>query len=132
MRLSNIEMEKMVRSLKPLLSHRNMVGYAAARNTRIINDALTEYAMMRDGLVERYGEPEIDAGGNQTGLVTLRPGTDGFARFAEEIEPFMAVEHDVEVFRIDIAEAIGCLSGEEILAADWMFVEEAGIDGALR
>lgn len=131
-KLTNIEMERMLGSLAPLLSQRNMVGYAAARNTRILRDSLTEYTTMRDSLVERYGDPVTDDDGNFTGQVSIHPGTESFSKFAEDIEPFMGIVHDVDIYRISITEAIGRLSGEEILAAEWMFDGEVGPDGALR
>ena len=127
--LTNIEMERMLGSLAPLLPQRNMVGYAAAR---ILRDSLTEYTTMRDSLVERYGDPVTDDDGNFTGQVSIHPGTESFAKFAEEVEPFMGIVHDVDIFRISVTEAIGRLSGEEILAAEWMFEGEVGPDGALR
>ena len=41
----------------PLLSHRDIVGYAAARNTRVLSRSLTEYTAFRDRLVEKYERP---------------------------------------------------------------------------
>ena len=52
---NNLEMVAMVQELRPLLSHRDIVGYAAARNTRVLSRSLTEYTAFRDRLVEKYG-----------------------------------------------------------------------------
>ena len=34
--------------------------------------------------------------------------------------PFNEMEHEVELMTAKYTEAIGCLSGEEILGVDWM------------
>ena len=47
MKISNIKMEQMLMNLKPILPQRNKIGYIAARNTRILKDALTEYFSSR-------------------------------------------------------------------------------------
>lgn len=124
-KLTNAEMESRVRALAPHLERADMVGYAAARNTRRLKDALTEYATVRDGLVERYGKPEVDECGTFTGKVSLAFDSPDFAKFAEEIEPYLGISHEVEVFRIGYGHAAGTMSGAELLEIDWMFEEEA-------
>ena len=122
-RLSNGEMEARAAAIAPFLDRRDMIGYAAARNTRALADALVEYRAVRDSLVLEHGEEEVDDGGRPTGRVHLDPASESFGAFAEAIAPYMGVEHDVEVFRIPYSEAVGSLTGSELLAADWMFEE---------
>lgn len=117
--LKNIQMAEMLRQLKPLLSRRDMIGYVAARNLRTLSDALSEYVMFRDGLIEKYGEPEPDS----PGLFALRTDSPKFPQFLEEIKPFDETEHEVELMSVKYDPAAGGLSGEEILAVDWMLEE---------
>ena len=118
---NNLEMVAMVQELQPLLSHRDIVGYAAARNTRILSRSLTEYTAFRDRLVEKYGEPETDSGtGRETGRIVLKMESPKFQEFLSELEPFNAMEHEVELMTLKYGDVIGALSGEEILSIDWM------------
>lgn len=121
MRYTNAEMDDMLESLGPLMEQRNMVGYAAARNARILDNELTEYHRMRDELIIQMGEPETDEDGNQTGRSSIQIGTPAFIEFAKEMERYAAIEHEPDLYKIKYEEAIGNLSGAELLAADWMF-----------
>lgn len=111
----------MVRSLEPLLERRDVIGYAAARNTRLLAEQLTEYHKLRDELVEKYGEDEVDENGSPTGRMMLSPKSPKFREFADELGRFASIAHDFEPFAIGYGEAIGKLSGAEMLAVDWMF-----------
>lgn len=116
----NLEMMGMLQELRPLLSHRDKVGYAAARNTRVFTQSLTEYMAVRDRLIEKYGEPDRDTGGNETGTISLKTDSPKFNAFIEELEPFNDMSHEVELMTLKYEEVIGILSGEEILSIDWM------------
>ena len=118
---NNLEMVAMVQELRPLLSHRDIVGYAAARNTRVLSRSLTEYTAFRDRLVEKYGEPEPDGdAGRETGRIVLKMDSPKFQEFLNELEPFNVMEHEVELMTLKYGDVIGALSGEEILSIDWM------------
>ena len=56
----NVELNNMLKSLEKVLRYNGRVGYAAARNTRLIRDALTEFQNVQLGLMEKYGEKELD------------------------------------------------------------------------
>jgi hypothetical protein len=118
---TNIEMENMLDSLEPLMEQRNMVGYAAARNARILSTELTEYHKIRDEIIIRLGERDTDANGNPNGQVSIKFDSPEFSQFAEELEQYAVIEHDPDLFTIKYSEAIGNLTGTELLAADWMF-----------
>ena len=120
----NIEMEQMLIALEPLLKHKGIVGYAAARNTRILQAETFEYFQMRDGLVEKYGVPELDEEGNETGRMQLRFDSPNFPKYEREVSEYALIEHEPDLFLITYEQAIGELTGEEFLACDWMFREE--------
>ena len=124
----NIDMEKMVGTLKPHLERTDVIGYAAARNTRILENELQEYVQRRDELVLKYGEEKKDEDGNPTGSVSLNFDSPKFTEFVEELEKFAVLEHEPPIMKLKYEQAIGILSGAELLELDWMFEDEK--DGA--
>ena len=118
-KLKNIQMAGMLGSLNPLLSRRDKIGYIAARNYRILTESLTEYETFRNSLIEKYGEEITDENGHVT--VGIRVDSPNFKTFCDEMAPFNEMEHEVELMIGKYADVIGCLSGEELLAVDWMF-----------
>ena len=117
--LKNEEMVRMLKQLEPLLSHKDMFGYVAARNTRIISNCLTEYNQTKNDLIDRFGIREVD---EETGLTTtsIKIGTPAFKSFCEAMEPFNRIEHEVEIMTMKYEDTINCLTGEEILGVEWM------------
>ena len=123
MKFSNIKMEMMLETLKPLLPHRDKIGYIAARNTRILNDTLTEYFTFKRDLISKYGEPDKDENGKETGTVSISPTASNFNDFLKEFDTIKNIEHNVELMTIPYEEIIGLLNGEEILELDWMLTD---------
>ena len=121
MQYTNIEMEHMVNTLVPFLGRTDKIGYAAARNTRILRDETREYVNRREELVGKYGKPQIGEDGNPTGLTELRFDSPEFPEYAKEIEEWALIEHEPNLFKLKYEEAIGKLSGTELLEIDWMF-----------
>ena len=117
----NIEMERMIATLRPYLDRTDKIGYAAARNTRILRSEAQEYFDRRERLVEKYGSPQLDDDGNPTGLIELRFDSPDFPKYAKEIEEWALIEHTPSLYRLKYEEAIGQLSGTELLEIDWMF-----------
>lgn len=118
--LSNAVLNEMLHQLQPILSHRNRVGYIAARNYRIIKDCLTEYQLFRDDLIKKYGEIDKDENGNVLSTISIKVGSPNFKQFCDELEPLNNMKQDVDLMKARYVDVIGCLSGEEILGIDWM------------
>ena len=119
-KLKNIQMDQMINSLQKVLSHRDKIGYYAARNYRILNDSLIEYQNFKNSLIAKYGTTDVDSNGNELQTISIKVGSQNFDDFLKELEPFNNIEHEVELMIAKYEDAIGCLSGEEILAIDWM------------
>lgn len=117
---TNAEMFGMLQSLEPVLECSGMVGYAAARNTRLLRQACAEYLAKQEELVNELGEPEMDGNGLPTGRVVITPASPNFGEFIESLGRYADIEHDFEPFRIPIGEAIGMLTGTQMLSLDWM------------
>lgn len=120
MRYKNIEMEQMLVALEKHLGRTDVIGYAAARNTRILKAEAQEYFDLREKLVNEYGEMELDDDGNPTGCVSLKFSSPSFPKYSEEIQEWAEIEHEPCVFTISEDEVIGKLSGTEILEISWM------------
>ena len=95
--LKNSEMVVMVQNLRPLLQLRNKIGYIAARNFRMLSTALTEYEAFKHDLINKYGEPDKDESGNETGTISIKVGSPNFKAFCDELAPFNEMEHEVEL-----------------------------------
>lgn len=118
--LKNSEMVVMVQNLRPLLKLRNRIGYVAARNCRMLSTALTEYEAFKHDLINKYGEPDRDENGLETGTVSIKVGSPNFKAFCDELAPLNEIVHEVELMTAKYEDTIDCLSGEEILLLDWM------------
>ena len=117
--MSNVQMETAVRELSPLLERADMLGYAAARNTRLMRESLTEYIAEHDRLVRKHGM-------QRDGRYCIEPGGDEEAAFREELAPFAEVEHEIDVFRVPEESAIGVLTGRQFLSLSWMLEDGNG------
>ena len=116
----NIEMEQMIAQLEPLLGRNDLIGYAAARNTRILMDETTEYRDLRHDLVMEYGTPEKGDDGNETGRYELRFDSPSWPAYEKEITEWAMLEHEPDVYKIPAKSAIGQLTGKEMLDLEWM------------
>ena len=115
--VKNIEAEAALSVLTKYLDRTDLLGYAAARNTRFLQDELTEYIAKKNGLVCKYGSADDDGG------VSIENGTPEFAEFVKELTPFALLECEPRVFTIDYKHAIGAVSGSDLLVLDFMFKE---------
>lgn len=116
----NIEMELMIQSLEPFLDHTDIIGYAAARNTRILMNEIQEYMSRREGLVAKYGEEVLDDEGNPTGQIQLRFDSPNFKAYSDEITEWAEIEHEPPIYKIPAEKCIGLISGRQMLDIQWM------------
>ena len=124
MRLRNDEMAAMADACIPHLRDGGLLGYACARNYRMLTTASLEYSAMRDDLVRRYGEKEYDADGRETGA-TITKDSPNWTKLTDALADFAGIEHEVEVFAVAASALVGILSGEEMLRIGWMLDWEA-------
>lgn len=124
MKYSNGQMYQYREQLKNLLERKDKLGYAAARNTRLLNTELTEFDKTKNDLIIKYGTKEVDKNGNETGNVIIKPDNERINDFLEEMERYSTIEHDVNLFQLNYTDAIGQLSGKELLDLDFMFKDE--------
>ena len=117
-KLKNSVALERLHSLKPFLSRRDKIGYVTARNYRFLSNSIAEFETIRLSLIEKYGVEGKDERGAPT--YTLKMDSPNFKNFCDELAPFNEMEHEVELMTAKYDEVAGNLSGEEILAIDWM------------
>ena len=120
----NIEMEQMIGALEKHLDRTDMIGYAAARNTRILMNEAREYFERREKLIQKYGKDQVDDKGNPTGRKELRFDSPEFKEYSDEIQDWALIEHSPNLFKIPASECIGKLSGRDMLDLEWMLEDE--------
>ena len=121
MELTNMQMDAMREVAAKHLDRRDMIGYACARNVRALEDELREYLDVKDALVVEYGAAEEDEEGNPTGSYRFVPGSEEHRAFLRELAPYMDVTGDPRIMKLKYEEAIGKLTGQELIELDWMF-----------
>lgn len=123
MKLTNSQIMERLENLSRFLDRRDIVGYAAARNTRILTEAVREFTQIQNVLIRKYGEQLTDNDGNEVDEIALSFDSDNFPDFIEEIRPYAEIEQEINLIALKYEQAIGLLSGTELLALDWMFEE---------
>lgn len=118
--LTNAQLSGLLDVLAPLLDKVDIVGYAAARNAKLIRQLCLEFLTLRDKLIAELGEPEIDESGNETGFFIIKEDSPNFKEFINKLDDIASIEHEFTPFKIPIEKAIGVLSGSQMLALDWM------------
>lgn len=121
MRITNEQAGNMINALVPLLGRTDSLGYAAAYNTRTLTNEAIEYIQLHQQKLEEYGTPVLDDHGNQTGQYELEVASPNFERFRDETRDFALMEHDFEPYTVPVADAMGKVSGSQMLSVQWMF-----------
>lgn len=121
MELTNLEMERMMAQLEPYLGRTDKIGYAAARNTRILRGEAMEYIERKRELMLEFGEVKTDEDGNPTGMVGIDFGTPAFEKFSEAIAEWASISHEPDIYTLPAEEAVGKISGTEMLNLEWLF-----------
>lgn len=117
---SNVEIKAMITNLQPILSQRNVIGYVAARNFRVLKDAISDYIEFEREAIVKYGTPDVDENNNPIGTTSISPDSEMFNSFLTEMTPIQNIKHVIPIMLVKFDDVIGQLSGEEILGIDWM------------
>lgn len=121
MTVTNAEMEAMISQLEPLLERKDILGYLAARNTRALRENLTEYVDHKNSLVQKYGKHDVDENGNELPTISIFPGYENWDKYVAEIRDIMVVEQVFTPVTTSYKDALGVLTGQQLLDLDWMF-----------
>lgn len=106
----NAQLIIMFEDLKPFLRLDGEIKDIAKRNMIKILFATEEYRQIMDELDRKYSK-------RTARLVQSR----FFLDYVKELEPYMYIEHELDLETVDKGKVIGKLSGIEMWNADWMF-----------
>lgn len=121
MLMNNYQMAGALAELESLLERSDAVGFAAARNTKIFTEALSDYNRIREELIGKYGTHDKDDDGNELPTISIYPGYENFDQFMKEMNEIGIIEQDVPAVTLKYEKALGVLTGKQLLALDWMF-----------
>jgi hypothetical protein len=111
---TNSQLDSMLNSLSTLLSMRNKIGYIAAVNYRLISSLIQEFLTIKNSALQKYGE--LTDGGYR-----IYAESEKFEDFKKELLEYADITHKITLYTIKSEEAIGILSGTEILAVSFIF-----------
>lgn len=120
MRITNEQAGHMIDALVPFLERTDSIGYAAAYNTRMLTNEAAEYIQLYQRKLMEYGQPVIDSDGKSHGQYELAVVSPNFKKFLDETRDFALMEHDFEPFRVPAKDAVGIMTGKQMLSVQWM------------
>ena len=120
--MTNEAMREALESTTPLLEKTGYVGYAAARNVRALQMAAKEYLDIYSEAASKYAVPE-EVDGKETGRYFIPKDSDNMQHFLEDIKLYVGIKHRITICVLEYTDAIEQLTGQQILACDYMFIE---------
>ena len=70
------------------------LGYAVARNIRILNTELTEFQNARNELIRKYGTKDGDN-------IFIENGSEAFFSFQNEMKQYESIELDIPLMKVN-------------------------------
>lgn len=98
------------------------LGYAVARNIRVLKESLSEYTDIKNKLITQYGE-------SKDNTIELRTDSPNFAKFMTDIKEYNHIEHDVNIMQIEPEEIYKSDLTADIIS-NIMFMIKEGDDNA--
>lgn len=96
------------------------LGYAVARNMRVLSESLKEYTERKNELIEKYGNK------NENGNYVVINGTDGYRKYLEEIKEYDGIEHDVDIMQVEPEEIYKSSLTADIISNIMFMIKEEG------
>lgn len=123
MKISNLDMNSYLKTLHKLSNKVNgKLAYCVARNIRKIGNELIEFENVRNNYIREHGK--VDSDGNYY----IEIDSDEYVKFADFINEFMNIEHDVDIMMADKEDVFNTtLNANEILELDFMIKEDAEV-----
>lgn len=118
--MTNAQMAHYLDLCEQHVDHTGLLGYACARNSRMLMNACKEFIITRDKLLKQYGTPELDDEGNETGRVTISQGSNHWDDLLAELNPIESIEHEVEIMKVEAEDVMDQLTGREMLELEFM------------
>ena len=95
MKLTNKQMDEYANALSNLMEKtQGKLGYAIAKNFRLMTNELKEYIGLKDSAINKLGEQDED------GRIRIRIGTDAHKQYLEEMKQYDDIESDVNLVMV--------------------------------
>ena len=123
MKLKTIQADNLLSAFSMMMKNcKGIVGYALAKNVRLLNTELTEYNNIKQELFRKYGEED-------KGQLVIKKESDNFQKYLEEIKPYNDIEIEIDFMKVKEKDLIDSgLTGEEMyLLLDYIKEDENGI-----
>lgn len=118
---TNGQLFNMMSELEAHLDKKDIIGYACARNYRKISLEIEDFIRKREELFMKYGSKDVDDNGNFLGSYSIDQNSEELKLFKEEIGKYVDLECEVDIMMVKFTDAIGVLSGRELIGLDFMF-----------
>lgn len=120
MKMTNKEMNESVTNLINLLDKvQGKLGYAIAKNHRILLNELKEYIGLRDVAITQFGEPD------ENGNIRILIGTEAHKKFLEEMKQYDDIESDVSIVMVSPEDVYSSnLNAKEVSGILFMIKED--------
>lgn len=121
MLLSNTEMHRSIDTLAKYTSCTGILGYGIMRNSRLLREACTEYINIYNHFIQEYGEAVQHGNSTMYKLSTTSPNVQSFL---DAIQPYAKIQHDVDIFKVQMSEAIKQLNADGLSDLEFMLVDD--------
>lgn len=121
MKMTNKQMDECTANLSMLMDKtKGKLGYAIAKNYRLMVEELKEYTALKDSAIAKYGETDED------GRIKIQIGTEAHRNFLDEMKEYDDIESDVNIIKLSPEEAYSSgLNSKEVLNLLFMIEDEA-------
>lgn len=122
MKIKNIDADALLNLIsKATKENTGVVGFALAKNYRLLNQELTEYYSFKQSLFQKYGK-------ENEGVLVIEKETKEYVEYLKEISEYDNIEIDVDLMKVKEDDFKNSkLTGEEmIILMDYM-LEQGGL-----
>ena len=120
MKLTNVEIDMYVTQLTQLAPKTTgKLGYAIAKNLRVLNNELVEYRKIKDDTIKQFGEL------SESGYYQIKTDSPAFSEFVKEMKQYDDIISDVNLIMVNPEDIYNSqLNGEETMQLLFMINDE--------
>lgn len=118
--LTNKQMDEYIIGLDGLMNKtQGKLGYAIAKNYRMIANELKEYVGLKDAAIAQFGERD------EEGRIVIHLGTEAHKKYLEEMKQYDDIESDVSIVMVSPEDVYSSnLNAKEVSGILFMIKED--------
>lgn len=113
--ISNHQADQYLESLSKHLDVSGKIGYAIARNFRVLRDNCTEYYDKRYSIIDKYGTKQPDSEEKE-----VKPDNPNYSIVKQEIDDLRKIKHEVTICFVEYDQILESFTARDILDLEWM------------